>query len=248
MIYLTAIVLFLFGYFLNMFYITVLYHRALTHRAVILGPKMTKWLSMTGIWITGLDPKAWATMHRLHHLYSDTKDDPHSPIHKGVIGVWKAQYVEYRETIKKLKDQTDSRLNEVIKDIQFDLSFISKHDWSNLPYYIHAGISVALIFFLDSYLVGIAYFLGIMSHPVQGWMVNALAHKYGSRNHETGDHSKNNFWVALFVFGEGLQNNHHAHPERANFSERISEIDMGYWMCLVASWLGLIKLAKQRSK
>jgi len=243
-IVLTALGLFAFGYILNMFYITVLYHRGLTHQSIILGPKMMRWLSLTGIWVTGLDPKGWATMHRLHHLHSDTEKDPHSPIHQGVLGVWIGQYKGYRDTLSKLMHRNDPEVNKAISDIPFDISRISRVGLSNLPYIIHALITLAIWYFTGYFLIAAAYFFGIMSHPVQGWMVNSLAHKYGGRNFETSDHSKNNLLVALFVFGEGFQNNHHAFPRSAKFSVKKMEIDFGYAMCLVGEKLGLFKIAR----
>jgi stearoyl-CoA desaturase (delta-9 desaturase) len=33
--------------------------------------------------VTGIDPKVWVCMHRLHHQHSDTPLDPHSPAHTG---------------------------------------------------------------------------------------------------------------------------------------------------------------------
>jgi len=81
-----------------------------------------------------------------------------------------------------------------------------------------------------------------MSHPLQGWMVNALAHTYGSRNFETTDDSKNNTLVGYFVFGEGYQNNHHHSPQSAKFSVRPTEIDLGYVMVKVAEKCGILKV------
>jgi stearoyl-CoA desaturase (delta-9 desaturase) len=81
-----------------------------------------------------------------------------------------------------------------------------------------------------------------MSHPVHGWMVNSLAHKYGYRNFATKDHSTNNTFVSWLVAGEGLQNNHHARPKSANFAKKKGEIDLGYSLCVISSRLGLIKL------
>ncbi len=239
-----ALMLFGFGYVLNMFYITVLYHRGLTHKSVILGPKMMKWLSATGIWVTGLDPKGWATMHRLHHLYSDTVKDPHSPVHQGVLGVWVGQYKGYRDTLYKLMSKNDQEINKAVSDIPFDISRISRAGLSNLPYVIHGLVALALWFLTGYFLIAAAYFFGIMGHPVQGWMVNALAHKYGGRNFETSDQSRNNFFVALFVFGEGFQNNHHALPMSAKFSVKKTEVDFGYTMCLIGEKLGLFKIAR----
>ncbi|MCI0528307.1 MAG: acyl-CoA desaturase, partial [Nitrospira sp.] len=47
------------------------------------------------------------------------------------------------------------------------------------------------------------------------WCVGSICHVFGSRPFDTKDQSANNFWVAFFAFGEGLQNNHHAFPSSA---------------------------------
>ena len=236
-----AITFFIIGYVLNMFYISVLYHRALTHKSIILGPKMMSWLGLTGGWLTGLDPKTWACMHRLHHLHSDTTHDPHSPTHLGVMGVWAGQYKAYLN-IQNGLIRGDHQFCQVVADIPFDVGYINRKNLSWLPYIFHGVVALFLGYLLSSSLIGIAYFLGIMSHPVQGWMVNALAHRFGSRNFETNDHSTNNMLVGLLVFGEGYQNNHHHYPMRAKFSIKWHEFDPGYGLCLIAEMIGLFKI------
>ena len=42
------------------------------------------------------------------------------------------------------------------------------------------------------------------------WCVGSISHMIGSRPFATKDNSANNWPVAVFTFGEGLQNNHHA--------------------------------------
>jgi stearoyl-CoA desaturase (delta-9 desaturase) len=235
------IVFFLFGYVLNMFYISILYHRALTHKSISLGPKMTAWLGLSGSWFTGLDPKTWACMHRLHHMHADAEKDPHSPAHLGVIGVWAGQYKAYL-TIQENLIKGDQELNKLVADIPFDVSILNKKNLSWLPYIFHGLVAFLLSSTFHSSFIGIAYFLGMMSHPVQGWMVNALAHRFGSRNFDTADQSTNNMFVGLFVFGEGYQNNHHHFPKRAKFSVKWNEIDPGYGLCVMAEWMGLLKI------
>lgn len=236
------IFIFLFGYILNMFYITVLYHRALAHDSVKLSPALTRFLNATGIWVTGMEPLAWVAMHRLHHQHSDTEHDPHSPQHLGVLGVWMGQYVAYKKIIAHLINKDDPKINLVVRDLPLNVSLINRKGFSNLPYIIHGLIGILLAVFSPSWINGAAYFFGIMSHPVQGWMVNALAHKYGKRNYETPDASTNNLFVAWLVFGEGLQNNHHAQPKEANFSRAFLELDLGYSMCRIAEFFGLLKI------
>ena len=111
-----------------------------------------------------------------------------------------------------------------------------------LPAVIVVALTLAVA--ADAWLLGAAYWLGMMSHPIQGWMVNALAHRFGYRNYELSDNSRNNTFVALCAMGEGYQNNHHHDPRAAKFSVKRSEIDLGYALCFVAQWLGLVTMTK----
>ena len=87
-----------------------------------------------------------------------------------------------------------------------------------LPTLLHIGIGAAIGFSFDMWLLGAAYSVGMLSHPLQGFVVNAFGHRFGGRNFDTPDHSRNNLIVAALVFGEGLQNNHHRYPASARFS------------------------------
>ena len=62
---------FLAALFVNALYITVFYHRGLAHGAVRLHPHMRRFVAATGVWVTGVDPKSWCCMHRLHHKHAD---------------------------------------------------------------------------------------------------------------------------------------------------------------------------------
>lgn len=199
----------------------------------------------TGIWITGIDPKAWACMHRMHHMYSDTVLDPHSPKIFGVFGVALKQLRSYEAVLKNLI-ANKKRYTAVVADIPFGVSVLNRKKIWLLPYALHLAIGITLGFASGSAIIGMAYYFGIVSHPIQGWLVNSLAHKYGYRNFETKDQSTNNWFVSLFVFGEGYQNNHHARPGRANFAIRSDEIDLGYLLCIIASKFGLLKLRSKK--
>ena len=238
---LTACAVFLLVYLINIFFISVLYHRGLTHQSVVLSRSMVKWVQWTGIWVTGIDPKAWACMHRMHHMHSDTVKDPHSPQIYGVFGVALEQLRSYEMTLRNLISRR-SAYTKIVSDIPFQVSFLNQRKLWYIPYLLHLCIGIALMLVTHSSLIGGAYVVGIISHPVQGWLVNSLAHKYGYRNFETKDHSTNNWLVSLLVFGEGYQNNHHARPKRPNFAIGASEFDFGYLMCLTAAKLGFLKL------
>ncbi len=243
---LASLILFMIGYVLNMFYISVLYHRGLAHKSIIMGKRMYAFLGLTGAWMTGLDPKTWACMHRLHHMHADTPEDPHSPTQLGLMGVWIGQYKSYLK-IEEGLSRNDKHYSSLVADIAFDISFCHRYKLTWLPYLLHFLIAVVISYSFSSSIPGIAYFVGIMGHPIQGWMVNALAHKYGSRNFETNDDSTNNTLVGIFVFGEGYQNNHHQFPKSAKFSVKWNEIDTGYLFCLLGEKLGFFQIPRNQT-
>ena len=57
-------------------------------------------------------------------------------------------------------------------------------------------------------------------------LVNTICHKYGYTYFDTGDYSKNNFWVNLLTLGSGLHHTHHAKPKEWNNSLKWWEIDL----------------------
>lgn len=229
--------LFILGYFLNMFYISVLYHRGLAHGSVTLSPMLSKLLEKTGVWMTGIDPLSWALMHRLHHQYSDQKNDPHSPNNGGIFSVWKSQYTSYLYYMERMQKRDDEKLNRIVDDIHFGVSKVN----SNLPYVLHLGIALLFSFIFQTWIAGVGYFIGIMGHPIQGWMINALAHRFGSISYDNKDSSKNNLILGYLVFGEGYQNNHHAFPKSANFAMKFPEFDPGYLVCRFCRLIRVLK-------
>ena len=234
-------VVFLATYLLNALTITIGYHRGLAHGAVELSPRLRRFVIRWGNWITGLDPKAWSVMHRRHHAYSDTPDDPHSPQNVGLTGILLEQLRSYEDTIRGLA-KGDPTYTDHAEGLDFGLSWLNRKGLWWLPYVLHGACGLALAVGFDAWLLGGAWFLGMMSHPFQGGTVNALGHAIGGRNFDTDDHSTNNLLAALLIVGEGYQNNHHAYPASAKFSYRAWEIDMGFGFCLVAETLGWLRI------
>ncbi len=71
------------------------------------------------------------------------------------------------------------------------------------------------------------------------WSVNSLTHLFGYRNHETGEHSQNNWFVAFVAAGEGWHNNHHDDPACCSVQHRWWEFDLTYWEIRALSLIGL---------
>ncbi len=229
------------AYLLNIIMITVGYHRGLAHGAVALHPRLRSFVVHGGVWLTGIDPKAWAVMHRRHHTYSDTQDDPHSPVNVGVLGIPLEQLRSYERVLVGLM-RHDPEYERFAAGLDFDVSWLNRRKLWWLPYAGHAALAIALGAATGGWLLAAAYFAGMMSHPVQGGLVNAFGHASGGRNFDTPDASRNNLWVAWLVGGEGLQNNHHAHPRSARFSYRRWEPDMGYWTCVALQRIGWLRV------
>lgn len=227
------------AYFINISFMSVFYHRGLTHQALTFRPWMRKFVVVAGPWITGLDPKVWACMHRLHHLHSDTPDDPHSPNNVGMLRVLVAQAKYYCETTRGLM-RGDEKFCSLVKDLDYPVNWITRHKIDLAPFFTHVLIGTGIGIWAGGFWVGACYVAGLMSHPFQGWMVNALGHQRGYRNYATSDNSTNNWVVAFLALGEGYQNNHHKSPSSANFAAKWWEIDFGFLVCKLAKSLRII--------
>ncbi len=225
------------AYLLNILTITVGFHRGLAHKAVRLHPALRGLFIHGGNWLTGLDPKAWVVMHRLHHEHSDTPLDPHSPVNVGILGIALEQLRGYERVLVGLL-KNDPAYTRYARDLDFPLSVLSRTNRWYLPYLVHGVVGLGLALGVG-WLLGACYFFGMMSHPLQGGLVNSLGHAVGSRNFATSDNSRNNHLAAWLIFGEGFQNNHHAWPGSASFSHRLHEVDLGYGACVVFEKLGL---------
>ncbi|MEL7087630.1 MAG: acyl-CoA desaturase, partial [Planctomycetota bacterium] len=71
------------------------------------------------------------------------------------------------------------------------------------------------------------------------WSVNSLTHLFGYRNYKTGDHSTNNWLVAVLTVGEGWHNNHHHDQGSASNQHRWWELDLSYYEIKALEKLGL---------
>ena len=230
------------AYLLNILTISVGYHRGFAHQAVTLHPLLRRLVIACGNWVTGLDPKAWVVMHRLHHEHSDTPLDPHSPVNVGLRGIGFEQLRNYKRVIVGLLKK-DPAYTRYARDLDFPVNVLIRRKLWYLPYLVHGLVALALAAGIGP-LLGIAYFVGMMSHPIQGGLVNSFGHAVGGRNFDTDDNSRNNHVVAWLILGEGFQNNHHRYPASAKFSYRRHEIDLGYCACVLMEGLGWLEIQR----
>jgi len=247
MYYVACIAILIITFQLTLAYISIFYHRAFTHRSIILNPVLKKFVIATGNWLTGIEPKTWICMHRRHHLYSDTKLDPHSPQNHGLYSLLWYQLKAYERTTTKLRAKHRD-YTRIVKDLDFPIHWLNRNGLWYLPHILHLLIATFIAIYFHAYLFAACYWIGMNSHPIQGWLVNGLGHSKGYRTFKTPDSSTNNLAVGYFVMGEGFQNNHHQDARQAKFSVKWWEIDTGYGLCKILEWVGLLKFSPRSIK
>ncbi|MEO6654924.1 MAG: fatty acid desaturase, partial [Pyrinomonadaceae bacterium] len=182
------------------------WHRLLTHR----GFKAPKWLEYTLSILATMSiqdsPDKWVATHRIHHAFTETEKDPHSTR----SGFWWAQigWIVWGTA----QDHDKATLKRYVPDLIKDPG----HALIARFYYVPIIISAVILFAIGGWTMVV---WGVMARVVVGWhttwFVNSLSHIFGSRPHDTGDDSTNNWFVALLTFGEGWHNNHHMSPTSA---------------------------------
>src|SRR5205807_390660 len=206
------------------------YHRLLTHR----GYKTPKWVEyiMTVCATMALEggPIFWVAIHRIHHQHSDSEGDPHTPRE----GKWWSHmgWILSGEPLHHYTDELSRYTPDLARD-RFHV-WISKWHWVPLT---TVGLLILAIGGWQYLLWGVFFRVVIGLHAT--WLVNSATHLWGSRRFVTRDDSTNNFLIAIFSFGEGWHNNHHAHPVSARHGLAWYEIDMNYLGIMALKKLGL---------
>ncbi len=70
--------------------------------------------------------------------------------------------------------------------------------------------------------------------------INSLAHRYGSREFNTPDDSRNNFLLSLITLGEGWHNNHHFYAGSVRQGFYWWQIDITFYVLKLMSIFGLV--------
>jgi stearoyl-CoA desaturase (delta-9 desaturase) len=184
-------------------------------------------------------------MHRMHHAFTDTEKDPHSPSydHSLFAMMWKTKTI--------YQDINEQRLN-------VDQRFIRNiPQWKSFD--LFASSNFSRIFWVFSYLLFFLLFatswwqwllfpLTFLMAPIHGAIINWFGHIYGYENYKMKNTSKNLLFFDFLMMGEGYHNNHHKHPHNANFGAKWHEIDITFLIIKILNTLGFIKLKKINSE
>ena len=179
-------------------------------------------------------------MHRMHHAYTDTEKDPHSPLYdKNFFSMMWRTKNNYMDILTG-KYQVEEKFSKNVPEWKwFDTwgnSTLSRLLWIAFYVLLYVIFAPSAWWFL---LIPIHVVMG----PLHGVIINWFAHKYGKTNFETNNTSKNLFKVDLLMLGEGYHNNHHAFPSRVNFAANKGEFDFCFPVIMLLSRLKIIKYA-----
>ncbi|GAA3911761.1 DesA family fatty acid desaturase [Litoribacillus peritrichatus] len=216
--------------------VTVYLHRFSAHRSLELHPALQHFFRFW-IWLTtAQSTKEWTAIHRKHHAKCETKDDPHSPVVKGLKTVLLQGAELYKQAATP---ETLARYGNGTPD-----------DWLERKVYTpHKLKGVFLMLAIDLLAFGP---IGITLWAIQMmWMpvfaagvINGLGHFWGYRNFECSDAATNISPWGILIGGEELHNNHHTYPNSAKLSVKKWEFDIGWMWIKTFEFFGLANVRK----
>lgn len=212
--------------------ITLGFHRMVSHRSFQTPRWLEYFLVFCGTLACQGGPIDWTGLHRQHHLYSDQPNDPHDS-NKGFWWshfAWMIYKVPARADIPKFtKDIADDPFYQFCQNFMIPIQFVLLgvlYLLGGLPFVVW-GVFVRLVVVLHS-----------------TWCVNSATHRFGYQTYESGDYSKNCWWVALLTYGEGWHNNHHTFQYSARHGFQWWEIDLTWMTIQFLQALGLATQVK----
>lgn len=239
------IVFFLLHWYLSLFSQTFFLHRYAAHAMFRMQPIWEKFFYLF-TWITQgssyLSPYAYGVLHRLHHAYADTENDPHSP--------------KYSSGILPLMHKTKL----IYSDINTGKFPVEQKYLNNLPMWrsfdffagsMYARLGWVVVYFMIYWQFATEWWLWFLfpitclMGPVHGAIINYFAHKFGYRNFQVEDTSRNFLPVDILMMGESYHNNHHKFGSRPNFGFRWFELDPTYPVIRVLNALRIIRLNRE---
>jgi len=228
-------------YLLRMFAITGFYHRYFSHKHFKTSRVLQFVFAFIGAMSAQRGPLWWASHHRVHHAFSDKKQDPHSPRQQGFI---------WSHCLWFLSPNNFSTRKDKIQDFSKfpELRWLDRFD-------IIAPIILASSLYLTGMLIEEYYnYIDVTAGQLLVWgffvstialyhatyTINSLSHRFGTRRFDTKDDSRNNAVLALLTLGEGWHNNHHYYAGSVRQGFVWWEIDITFYLLKIMSWFGLV--------
>ncbi len=230
--------LFVVFYVIQMFGITLGFHRYVAHKSFKTNRFFEGVLMISGSMALEGPLTFWVSTHRRHHRFADGPGDPHSPNLSGAGIAGKMKGLWYAHIPWMFSDQ-EARVNVFARDVLRDRCLFNYSRtypiWALLSLLLPAVLGFAIGGTLAAAFSGFIFggLARVFLANQAAWCVGSISHMIGSRPFATKDNSANNWPVAVFTFGEGLQNNHHAFPSAYRHAMRWWEPDLSGWVLAV---------------
>tara|TARA_B100000780_G_scaffold264610_1_gene219397 strand:+ start:803 stop:1576 length:774 start_codon:yes stop_codon:yes gene_type:complete len=238
MILIFVLVLWYGGLFFQSFFL----HRYAAHQVFTMSKTMER-ITFILTWVfqgsSYLSAYGYGIMHRMHHAYTDTEKDPHSPSHDANLFamMWKTKTIYQDINLQRIAiDQRFMKNVPQWKSFdQFASSRFSRLLW--IAVYI-----TFFIVFVTSLWQWLLLPVILLMAPIHGVIINWFGHIYGYVNYTMKNTSKNLFPFDFLMMGEGYHNNHHKNANSANFGVKWHEVDITYLIIRLLNTVGCIQL------
>ncbi len=214
--------------------ITAGYHRLWSHKAYKAHPVIKFIYALGGACALQNDCITWAADHRRHHLHVDDNDkDPYS----AGLGFW---YSHFGWMIRDYPSTREDLSN--VKDLQKEpiLVWQRKH-YLALTLLMNIGLPAFIGYLLGDVIGGLLLlgFLRLVLSQHFTYLINSAAHIWGKKNYDPDQTACDNWFIALFTYGEGYHNYHHTFAWDYRNGVKWYHYDPTKWMIKALSWVGL---------
>ena len=228
---------------MSVFFQTFFLHRYGAHRMVTMSKGWERFFYLCTFVSQGssfLSPRAYAILHRMHHAYSDTPQDPHSPMnYKDVATMMLATKKKY-DAYAYHREEPDARFAGGYPE--WPLIDKISQSWFSRIGFAAAYALVYIKFAAGAPWLYVLLPMHFIMGPIHGAIVNWCGHKYGYKNFDNGDQSKNTLAFDFLTAGELFQNNHHKFGMAPNFAARWFEIDPAFQVMRALAAVGIINM------
>ena len=225
-------------YTLCAFGTTIGFHRYFTHRGFEARLPVKVTLAILGCMTMQGPIIQWVTDHRKHHALSDKPGDPHSP------------HVGHGDGIGgRIRGFAHAHVGWMFSSLGMEQGRVYGKDlyedrvivWIDRLYLLWVALSLGIPFAIGYAAGGGSLWLGLEALVWGGlfriflyqhatFSVNSICHMFGRQDYVSRDEARNNWIVALLVFGEGWHNNHHAFPASARHGLHRFQLDVSWWV------------------
>lgn len=236
------IVLFLLGYYITNISVGVGLHRLWSHNSFKTNAFVEFILAVISAGALQGPALSWASNHYRHHTFTDTEQDPHSPLKyenpvKGFLWSHFGWMLIGEGSYKSIDRVTMAKLgkNKILK-------------WQLKYYWQIATLMNTLVPLAIGYMIGgtlLSAYMGFLfigfGRSIQQnatFCVNSLCHFVGSQKYYQGT-ARDIWWMAIFILGENWHNFHHAFPSDYRNGPKWYQTDVHKWIIYLMSLCGL---------